>query len=412
MAGSPIPVSAPWWADRTALLRFIADLVAGEVGALRRDHFLQADDWQPSLSLQHDLGLDSMEFLQVAGTLAATLQMQRSGVEDYLLMRRKLGDWVDIAAIALAHWGAQISFRTSGSTGQPKTCSHFTASLEQEAGALATLFARRKRVLVAVPRHHIYGFLFGTLLPRHLGLAQHAVVGIRSRLPSQLALLAAPGDLIIGHPQFWQAAMAAGARFVPDVIGVSSTAPCPAAVASGLRALGLKQLLQIYGSSETGGLGWRASHEEPYLLLPHVQRDPKDAGALLRRGPGGNLEAVQPQDELVWRDDAAFTVGSRRDGAVQVGGVNVFPERVRQVLLEHDGVADAAVRLMRPDEGQRLKAFIVPRLGIGEPALFIEQLRSWIDLRLTAPERPRAIRLGERLPRTALGKLTDWSTEA
>jgi long-chain acyl-CoA synthetase len=33
---------------------------------------------------------------------------------------------------------------------------------------------------------------------------------------------------------------------------------------------------------------------------------------------------------------------------VQVGGVNVFPERVRQVLLEHPLVVDAAVRLMRP----------------------------------------------------------------
>jgi long-chain acyl-CoA synthetase len=100
-------------------------------------------------------------------------------------------------------------------------------------------------------------------------------------------------------------------------------------------------------------------------------------------------------------------VGSRRDAAVQVGGVNVFPERVRQVLIEHPQVVDAAVRLMRPDEGLRLKAFVVPRPDAG--AGFTQELRAWIDTRLAAPERPKAITLGQQLPRGQLGKAADWS---
>jgi 4-coumarate--CoA ligase (photoactive yellow protein activation family) len=399
---------APWWTDRAALLRFVADLVAGELAALRHDQFLLPDGWTASLSLQHDLGVDSLELMQVAGRLAEALQMARSGVEDYLLARRTLAGWLDIATAGLQHWDGELTFRTSGSTGEPKRCNHVLAQLEQEAAALAALFPGRRRLLLAVPTHHIYGFLFGVLLPRHLGLAPAHVVSVRGRLPSQLAAHMLPGDLVVGHPQFWQAA--AGAAFPGDAIGVSSTAPCPDAVAESLAAAGLAALFQVYGASETGGLGWRASHRDPYRLLPYLERAPGDDHALLRRGPDGGVRTLHAQDRLNWRGADLFAVGARGDAAVQVGGINVFPERVRKVLLEHPLVADAAVRLMRPDEGLRLKAFVVPRADAdADAAAFTQELRTWIDTRLSAPERPKAITLGQQLPRGALDKPADWS---
>ena len=82
---------------------------------------------------------------------------------------------------------------------------------------------------------------------------------------------------------------------------------------------------------------------------------------------------------------------------------------MRDVLLAHPLVEDAAVRLMRPDEGQRLKAFVVPRPGAG--AAFAQELRAWADARLAPLERPKAITLGPRLPRGALGKPADWRLE-
>ena len=409
---APGDLAAPWWADRRALLRFVADLVAGELAALRHDPLLLPTNWSGSLSLQHDLGVDSLELLQLAGSLADALQMQRSGVEDYLLARRTLAGWLDIATAALEQWDAELTFRTSGSTGEPKRCTHALAALEQEAASLAALFPDRRRLLLAVPSHHIYGFLFGVLLPRHLGLDPGQVLSVRARLPSQLARHTLPGDLVVGHPQFWQAAAGSDARFPGDVVGASSTAPCPDAVARQAEAAGLASLVQVYGASETGGLGWRASHRDAYRLLPYLERAPDDEGALLRRGPGGETRTLRPQDGLVWCGADRFTLGARHDAAVQVGGINVFPERVRQVLLEHPQVEDAAVRLMGPGEGVRLKAFVVPRAGAGAAASFTQELRNWIDARLAAPERPKAITLGERIPRGALGKPADWSIGA
>jgi len=409
---APGALPAPWWSERSTLLRFVADLVAGELAALRHDPLLLPTCWTESLSLQHDLGVDSLELLQLAGSLAESLQMQRSGVEDYLLARRTLSGWLDIATAALQHWDGELTFRTSGSTGEPKRCTHVLAALEQEAASLAALFPQRRRLLLAVPGHHIYGFLFGVLLPRHLGLGPQQVLSVRARLPSQLARHAQPGDLVVGHPQFWQAALEAGVRFPGDVLGATSTAPCPDAVAQQAEAAGLASLVQVYGASETGGLGWRSSHRDAYRLLPYLERAPDREDALLRRGPGGETRTLYPQDSLAWCAADRFTLGARRDAAVQVGGVNVFPERVRQVLLEHPQVEDAAVRLMRPAEGMRLKAFVVPRPDAPAPAVLVQQLRGWIDARLAAPERPKAITLGRRIPRGALGKPADWDLEA
>jgi acyl-coenzyme A synthetase/AMP-(fatty) acid ligase len=132
---------------------------------------------------------------------------------------------------------------------------------------------------------------------------------------------------------------------------------------------------------------------------------------VLRRGPGGDTRTLYPRDDLAWCGADRFTVGARRDAAVQVGGVNVFPERVRRVLLEHPQVEDAAVRLMRPAEGMRLTAFVVPRPDAGAPAILMQQLRGWIDARLATPERPKAITLGRSIPRGALGKPADWDLE-
>jgi 4-coumarate--CoA ligase (photoactive yellow protein activation family) len=196
------------------------------------------------------------------------------------------------------------------------------------------------------------------------------------------------------------------------VIGVSSTAPCPDPVAEAARRSGLTALFQIYGSSETGGLGWRTSHRDDYRLLPYLEHDAAHQGGIARTLPDGRCEIVHAQDELSWSGPRSFGVGARRDGAVQVGGVNVFPARVRTALLEHPEVLDCAVRLMRPDEGVRLKAFIVRRgADIGDEQDFLRRLRAWIDVRLAPPERPKALTVGASVPRGAMGKPADWCIE-
>jgi 4-coumarate--CoA ligase (photoactive yellow protein activation family) len=296
-----------------------------------------------------------------------------------------------------------LTFRTSGSSGTPRRCSHLLAGLWREVDALARLLPGRRRVLSAVPAHHIYGFLFTVLLPQS-GESPLPVLDLRGASPAALAAQLAPGDLVVAHPDFWNAVAALAPVFPGDVAGVSSGAPCPDDTARTLAAGGLR-LLQVYGSSETAGVGTREEAGEPYRLLPYWRRG--EADDTIEREADGLVQGFGLQDRLEWIDGERFVPNGRIDQAVQVGGANVYPAYVAEVLALHPGVQECVVRPMRPDEGSRLKAFVVPAAD-QVPASLRAALDAWIAERLTPPERPAALSFGPALPRQPGGKPADW----
>ena len=395
-----------WWRDEAVIDRFVGDLVAGELMRLRPGAVLPPRPWPSDMSMvKGGLACDSLELLTLATALAEALEMHRSGVEDHLLARRTMAEWRDIAVHALEHFSSELTFRTSGSTGAVKALRHPLAQLLQEIEALAQLVPGRRRVLTAVPAHHIYGFLFTVLLPQKLGAS---VIDVRASSPASLGSSLREGDLLIGHPAFW-GAFARTIRQIPGgVIGVTSTAPCPRETARAALSCGMSRFLEIYGASETAGVGWRDDPDRPFVLFAHWCLGAK-TDALVRSLPDGTDEFARVPDRLVWLSERAFQVEGRQDEAVQVGGMNVFPSVVREHLLQHPGVRDAAVRLMGPNEGVRLKAFIAPSDPSLDTADLRQELVALCDAKLTAPERPRAFSFGPELPRNALRKLADWS---
>jgi 4-coumarate--CoA ligase (photoactive yellow protein activation family) len=401
--------SPDWWEDEPSVLRFVSDLLAAELAQARPGRMPaqpQMPPWPPGLDFVRDLGADSLELLGMGTALAEALHLERGGVDERLLARPCLRDWAAAARDSLRTSDSEITFRTSGSAGSPKRCTHAHGLLWQETIELARLLPGRRRVLSLVPGHHIYGFLFTVLLPRALGIVE--VLDLRTATPATLLREARDGDLVVAHPGWWEQLARLAPRFPSGVVGVSSTAPCPDPLARELADAGLR-LLQVYGSSETAGVGWREHAGAPYRLLPHWSRSGAP-GELLRKLPGGAEARYPLQDKLEWEDERRFRPSGRIDGAVQVGGTNVFPSYVAEVLAMHPGVKEAAVRPMRPDEGSRLKAFVVPAEASGEAGLasLRSELLGWCAARLSTPERPAAISFGARLPRQASGKPADW----
>lgn len=411
-ASEKVRTAAAWWEDQAAMQRYVTDLVAGELAAMRlTGPALPPQPWPAGLHIGRDLGVDSLEMMSLASALAEALQMHESGIEDYLLVRQTLGEWTHIAQTSLSRFSARMTFRTSGSTGIPKSCSHQFDALRQEVDEFVPLLHGTRRIFTAVPSHHIYGFLFTMLLPPALGIAAADVIDLRAGSAARLGQQLREGDLVVGHPEFWRAAARTVPAFPGGVTGMTSTAPCPDQVSAALQEAGLAMLLQIYGSSETAGVGWRRGHEQPYRLLSCWRRAGGDGSGLLRTA-GGDSAVQTCQDTLTWMDERHFLPAGRIDQAVQVGGVNVFPARVRRELLRHPDVLDASVRLMRPEEGNRLKAFVVPRDGGADSAGLHAALSAWVGARLTAPERPRAFSFGNALPVDGRGKAADWALRA
>ena len=221
-------VHPPWWQHGPALARVVRDLVAAELAAARPGRGLPSGPgWPDGLDLAADLGADSLDLMSAATSLADLLGFARAGMNDALLAQTLLADWIATARASLALDDAVLTFRTSGSSGAPKRCSHRLAGLWREVDELAQLMPGRRRILAAVPAHHIYGFLFTVLLPQACATPL-PVLDLRGSSPASLAALLGPGDLVVGHPDFWNQV----AALAPSSPSSPRTPPIPRSTAA------------------------------------------------------------------------------------------------------------------------------------------------------------------------------------
>ncbi len=303
----------------------------------------------------------------------------------------------------------EISFFTSGSTGTPKACTHREEHIRQEISSIAPYVLGQKSALVTVPLHHMYGFTFGLLLPMALGIPIRSV----PLLPAAVAKEMREGDLVVSIPLLWTRFMESDAfKHVTapreSLCLFTATSPTPEEVLMTFAEQGFL-MREFYGASEMGAVGCRPHGGKPFSLLGHLQRAEQGASTekLHRVLPSGREVEYDLLDHITWHSERTFTHSRRRDKAVQVGGVNVFPEYVQKLFLAYDGVKDCYVRLMRPEEGARLKAFIVPEQGQDAQELR-KRLNAFSRKNLSEAQRPGMYTFGEDIPRGPLGKPADW----
>jgi 4-coumarate--CoA ligase len=373
------------WLSEADCKAVLQSLLSAELAVYRG---VSAPDWQ------YPPTIDSLERLHLAACVNEFFCLYETGAEDRLLMTQHFDDWAALVAQAITDTSG-LTFRTSGSTGTPTAHLHRWEHIEAEADALAQRFASImpiERVISWLPLHHLYGFMLGVALPGVAGFSRISADG--AALPSLL-----PGDLVVTVPPRWDYLARSHRPWPTNVIGVSSTAPLSATTSDALVKQGLTGLMDIYGSTETGGVATRWHRDGPYQLLNHWQRDKAHQ---LQRAEGG--AAVPLLDNTHWHDECTFTLEGRHDDVVAIGGVNVNPQYVAERLRALMSVAECAVRATGPAPTLRLKAFVVPMNSEHEAANDIAQaIAQW-----PAAERPVGVTYGDILPTGAMGKLTDW----
>jgi len=404
------------WLAADSIRRLCVSLILTEQADLLAKGFLSRDAMAPLqdphlsrsqrdvLRIDEDgLGFDSLARLNLVFRFNRFFHLSETGIEDYLLIHRSLGEWVGLVDqhLRLMADNARFTFDTSGSAGPVKHITHRAADLfaEMQSQCLRPLahVPQGMRIISLVPPHHIYGFLFSCILPAVL---RCDVLDLHMAGPTAVFRLAQPADLIIGTPLNWRMLHGSYRILPPGVFGVTSAGPSNEVTWAVRQVNGLAGLTEIYGSTETGGIGARSEPSAPFQLLPHLTRDGEGVIDPIR-----GQEPLVLQDRIEWLDTRCFQVLGRLDDVVKVGGVNVSPTHVRNVLCTCDGVADAAVRL----GGDRLNAFIVPKAGVDLTGLEV-RMRAHIAANLPAPARPVALTFGSDLPVNAMGKSCNWDT--
>ena len=303
-----------------------------------------------------------------------------------------------------------LTLFSSGSTGEPKAIPKAWPQLEAELRVQMALWGERlvdTRVLASVSHQHIYGLLFRILLPLALGrpFDRRSI-----DYPEQLALQTAPWALI-ASPAFLSrldpAIPAAGCRLI-----VSSGGPLQPGDAHQAKLL-LGQLpVEIFGSSETGGIGWRQRHQvqTPWTTLPGVEvRVGPDQCLLLRSPFLPTAEWLDCADRILMTG-AGFELLGRQDRVVKLEEKRISLDEVEARLQALVEVESAAVLPLLQGQRQILGAVLVlseagasrwAELGPGRFLLALrQQLRPWLE----PVALPRSVRRVEQMPVNAQGK--------
>ncbi|MEM7520401.1 MAG: AMP-binding protein, partial [Pseudomonadota bacterium] len=269
---------------------------------------------QAALAISEDtLAIDSLASMDLIVPINRYFGLATTGIEDHLFMRKTLGDWAELVAHHFELMGAdaQITFSTSGSSGPAKHITHGQAVLRAEVQAISDSIFRDvappRRVLSAVPPHHIYGFLWSVLMPGHLGAQR---LQLHDHAPTATVKRGQAGDVILFTPFLLEKAAAFDLSLKPDVTVVSSGGPMRAETWESAKRLGAARCVEVYGSTETGGIAWRSDPAQPLKLLPHLERMGDGVKARAKDTP------LPLQDVIAWENDTSFCVIGRGDRVV------------------------------------------------------------------------------------------------
>jgi long-chain acyl-CoA synthetase len=108
-------------------------------------------------------------------------------------------------------------------------------------------------------------------------------------------------------------------------------------------------------------------------------------------------------DVAVMDEQGYFTITDRKKDMVIVGGYNVYPREVDEVLLHHPGISEAAcVGVSHPTHGEIVKAYLVPMDGA---ELHKNEIVAFCREKLASYKVPRRVEIVPELPKTSIGKV-------
>lgn len=146
------------------------------------------------------------------------------------------------------------------------------------------------------------------------------------------------------------------------------------------------------GPGEQGELVLRT----PTMMLGYYN-NPEATAEVLRQGwlSTGDIGSMD--------EDGYFYLTDRKKDLIIVGGFNVFPREVEEVLYQHPAVREGVV-IGVPDDyaGERVKAFVV--LHEGQTATE-QELIAFLGERLTRYKVPATVEFRAELPKSMIGKI-------
>jgi acyl-coenzyme A synthetase/AMP-(fatty) acid ligase len=315
---------------------------------------------------------------------------------------------------------AGLVLHTSGSTGAAQPIAKKLGQLSREVITLEKQFGGLigdAEILTTVSHQHIYGLLFQILWPLSAGRLFHSRAC--EFLEELLPVLAERDCVLVSSPAHLKRlpennALTTAAKQLRAVF--SSGGPLPLGIShESQRVLG-RVPIEIYGSSETGGIAWRqqrAQSEAEWMPFPGVKwRIDETTGVLEIGSP--NLPDDQwftTADQAAPADGHRFFLKGRIDRIAKIEGKRISLDAIELQLKTSPLVSDARAIALE-QRRQQVAAFIVlsepgrQQLARSGKLAMNRVLRELIRQRIAAIGAPRIWRYLDALPVNAQGKVT------
>lgn len=308
-----------------------------------------------------------------------------------------------------------ITLFTSGSTGTPKRVEKKMRQLSAEIETLEAHFGGLigdAAVTATVPHIHIYGMLFRVLWPLAAGRMFHAEPVLGSNLPCTRDCT------LVSSPAFLRRLDLADLALAKPRVIFSSGGQLPDAEAAMLAHTAGCPLIEVYGSTETGGVAWREWHsrtdDNSGLWTPFndvtTRIGDTDSRLHVRSGATGDVW-LDSGDIATAQSDRRFALHGRADGIIKIEDKRVSLTAVNNWLEAHEWITEVRVIELPGRRGQ-LGAIVRLTTGgceqlakLGRIALS-RALRAYVQTRFEAVVAPRRWRYVAELPVNAMGKTT------
>ncbi|MFC0446146.1 AMP-binding protein [Pseudidiomarina halophila] len=321
---------------------------------------------------------------------------------------------------------AELVLFTSGSSGVPQAVHKSLRQLFTEVATLETTFGAQLgdcQVVSTITHQHIYGLLFTVLWPLCTG---REVAAKRIEYPEQwlafqrqtqqpYALVSSPAQLERFTQDLDLREFSSKLRAV-----FSSGGPLHESVPARCVAAAIASPIEVYGSTETGGIAWRQRQhaKQPFRLLPGIKAQADANGQLQLRSPHLGAADIDSDgwyttaDLVHFMAADTFIVEGRADRIIKLAEKRLSLTEVEQFTAQLDWVAQAHCCVM--DGDKRVELGLVVQLNeLGQRRLAQEGkfalrqvVRQHLNQRFETVVLPRKFRYVTRLPYNEAGKLT------
>ena len=303
---------------------------------------------------------------------------------------------------------------TSGSAGDPVAIGKCLRQLDSEIATLESRFGALlgdAQVHGTVSHQHIYGLLFRVLWPL---ATQRRFATYRLAYPEQIAAL--PGS----QPTALVASPALLKR-LPESVDWSSTrsalravfssgGPLHAEAGVAIDRLWGQKVIEVFGSTETGGIAIRVSGHGTWQPLPGVECKVDEAALLVRSRHLAENHWLRTEDRARMVGEG-FELLGRSDRLIKLEERRISLDAIERALRA-DGLVDEARVVVLAGSRERVVAVIVPSaagcalLSSAGRKILIDRLRDALHRQVDPIAVPKLWRFVAALPGDAQGKTT------